>query len=219
MNIHTNIERLPLASSEEYHSIQAIGPQLDRVFTLRYRSYVAEGYIEENQSKKFMDKHDSQPSNLSFLTYKDNQLIGSLRASIYMPNSDYKIPAMDIYEEEIDSSIGKNRPLVECNKFVIDPKHQRRGGIRSRFSMFKNIIDTAERVDAAGILIAVRSEHIKFYSMLFCNPISASKRYPGLKFDTTLLLCQDIKQAKNKIWSKLGLENKPDDPILNYSIN
>ena len=74
---------------------------LDRVYTMRYRSYSAEGYIEENSSLKFIDEYDNKPNSTCFLAYYRNQVVGSIRACVYEPNQGLNIPIMDCFEKEL----------------------------------------------------------------------------------------------------------------------
>ena len=56
----------------DYYSIVAKGPMLDRVYSMRYRSYSAENYIEENSSLKFIDEYDAKSNSTCFLLYHQN---------------------------------------------------------------------------------------------------------------------------------------------------
>jgi hypothetical protein len=66
------------SSTSDYYSIVAKGPMLDRVYSMRYRSYSADNYIEKNSSHKFIDEYDAKPNSTCFLTYCGKKLIGSL---------------------------------------------------------------------------------------------------------------------------------------------
>ncbi|MFT5082756.1 MAG: hypothetical protein ACI9Y1_000787 [Lentisphaeria bacterium] len=189
---------LPNEAVREYHSIAAKGPMLDRVYSMRYRSYSEEGYIEKSSSKKFMDEFDSLPSCTSYLTYFGKKAIGSVRASVYTPANGGDVPAMEVFEKEIRDNVDMDKPFVETNKFVIDPSFQKSGGVRARFNIFKNIAEEAVKCDASSVIIAVRPEHVKFYRLLLFKPISGSKKYPHLAFDTVLLMCNE-KSAIQKV--------------------
>lgn len=180
----------------QYHSIRAYGPLLDSVYALRYQSYSAEKYIEENESKRFMDEYDSQPNCTSYLTYYGNKIIGSIRLCAYRPGEEWNIPVMKIYEKEIAADVGMDKTFIEANRFVVHPDFQRKGGIQARFSIYKNIITEADRVNADCVLAAVREEHVRFYRMVNFAPISELKAYRGLKFKTILMACFDLDQSR-----------------------
>ncbi len=200
----------------DYHSVEAKGPMLDRVYSLRYKSYSEENYIEKSSSKKFMDEFDSMPHCHSYLTYYESKLIGSIRSCVFDPSKGLEVPVMGVFEEELRQSVGYDDPFVEANKFVIDPGFQSRGGVKVRFNMFRNIVEEAISEHAKNIVIAVRAEHVKFYKMLYFSPVSEEKSYPHLSFKTVLLVCNDMKSLKARIWSKTQTREEANDAVLNY---
>ena len=186
----------------KYYSIVARGSMLDKVYSMRYRSYSAEGYIEKNSSGKFIDKYDSLPNSTSYLTFLGKKAIGSIRACVFTPEEGLLVPAMEVFEKEIEIYIGFDKPFVEANKFVIDPGFQKHRAVKVRLNLSRNIIEKAIESNASNIIAAVRQEHIKFYKMFDFVQISDSKRYPNLLFDTVLLVCKDLYSLKRKVWSK-----------------
>lgn len=214
------LKKKEAANAEEnpkYHSIRAYGPLLDSVYSLRYQSYSAENYIEKNPSERFMDDYDAQPNCTSYLTYYGKKIIGSIRLCTYRPDEDWKIPVMKIYEKEIQQEIGLDKTFIEANRFVVHPDFQRKGGIQARFSIYRNIVTEADRVNANCVLAAVREEHVRFYRLVNFAPISELKAYRGLKFKTILMACFDLdrsrefvlNQTDNRIQAKN--DNLPDD--------
>lgn len=205
----------------EYRSVPAIGPMLDRVYSLRYKSYSEGNYIPKTSSKKFMDGFDAKSNCKSFLTYYDNALIGSIRACTYVPDVGLEVPVMEVFDSEIKNSIGYDTPFVEANKFVIDPGFQSKGGVKARFNLFRNIVEEAISSEADSIVIAVRAEHIKFYKMLYFSAVSEEKSYPHLSFKTVLLVCNDMKSLKKRIWSRTELvrEKVNNGTVFNYGTN
>lgn len=188
----------------EYSSIKAHGPLLDYVFSVRYDSYSADNYIEKNASRRFMDEFDGTPNCHSFLVYCRKKLIGSIRSCVYNPEQDYRIPVMDVFEQELKENVGMDGVVVEANKFVVHPEFQRQGGVKARFSIYRNVIESAIREKARCIVVAVRPAHVKFYRMFHMYPMSDAKSYPHLNFQTVLMACHDIEASRDFIWSKTG---------------
>jgi N-acyl-L-homoserine lactone synthetase len=202
--------------SNDYYSAIAKGPMLDRVYSMRYKSYSAEGYIEENSSLKFIDEYDDKPNSTCFLLYHQNKAIGSMRTCVFDPSEHITVPVMEIFDDEIRGNIGYDNTFVEVNKFVIDPTFQRKGGVEARMLLVGTVVEEAIRRGSSSILIAVRPAHVRFYKMLGCNQISDAKSYPHLTFKTVLMACTDIQWSRNFIRSKVNVVEKYDDPILNY---
>ncbi len=197
-----NIE--PITRESEYRSIRAYGPLLDNVFSIRYESYSAEDYIEKNSARRFMDEYDGTPNCDSFLIYFNKKLIGSIRSCVYTPGKSQTIPVMGMYREELERDVGLDQTIVEANRFVVHPDFQRLGGVKARFSIYRNIIESAIREKARCVVVAVRPAHVKFYRMFHLTPISDAKLYHHVHFKTVLMACHDIEAARDFIWSKTG---------------
>lgn len=187
----------------QYNNIPAKGPLLDRVFSMRYRSYSGENYIEKDGSKKFMDEYDSMPNCTSYLVYTNNKPIASIRSCIFDPEKPYSVPVLDVFKKEIEDKIGLDDKFLEINKFVVEPEYQRSGGVKARFQLFSCMAKETFESDSKNVVMAVRPRHVKFYDMMFnCETISDIKVYPHLKFKTVLLLVKDINKAKDFIFSR-----------------
>lgn len=200
---------------DDYYTITAKGPRLDRVYTMRYKSYSAEGYIEQNSSLKFIDEYDGKPNSTCFLAYNRSDVIGSIRTCVYNPSLGLRIPIMECFGKEIEDAIGYNNVFLEPNKFVIDPQFQRRGGIQARFLLLGTAVEEAIRQKAKNIVVAVRTEHIKFYQMFGGKLASEEKSYPHLNFKTVLMICNDVEGCRDFIKSKVDIIEK-NEPVLNY---
>ena len=187
----------------DYYSVIAKGPMLDRVYSMRYRSYSAEGYIAENSSLKFIDEYDNKPDSICFLAYQKNKAIGSMRACVYDPSKKNLIPVMEVFENEIRDNIGHDNILVEMNKFVIDPTFQRKGGMHARLMLMGSVLNESMNRNAKAVLVAVRPEHTRFYQIFGGKVISGIKSYPHLSFKTVLMVCNDLDLAENILRSKL----------------
>jgi hypothetical protein len=199
----TNAIETQKSHSNEYYSVIAKGPMLDRVYSMRYRSYSAEGYIEENASLKFIDEYDNKPNSTCFLAYQNTKAIGSMRACVYEPSGNDIIPVMEVFEDEIRDNVGYDKILVEMNKFVIDPSFQRKGGMHARLTLMGSVLHASVNKKARAVLVAVRPEHIKFYKIFGARVISDIKSYPHLSFKTVLMVCDDLSEAGNILRGKL----------------
>ena len=193
--------RLPRTGtvSPQYFYQTARDRKLDDVFALRYRAYLADGYIGENTRKRFFDDFDYEPNCRSFLTHYGQELVGSIRTCLWTPGQQLEIPAMEIFDEEIRREVGYDKRIMETNKFVVSPEFQRRGGIRARFSIYRSALSVVHEEDVDVVVIAVREEHIRFYRMLGFGQISDVRAYPHLNFNTALLACYDMESLSDFI--------------------
>lgn len=190
--------------SNSYHSIIAKGPLLDRVYTMRYRSYSAEGYIKENASQMFIDEYDNKPNSVCFLAYQQSKAIGSMRACVYDPSDKTSmVPVMEVFDDELRNNVGYENVFVEMNKFVIDPTFQRKGGMHARLTLMGSVLTESIKRNATSVVVAVRTEHIKFYQYFGGKVISDIKSYPHLSFKTVLMVCTDLEAADKMLRNKL----------------
>ena len=191
-------------SPNNYHTLVAKGPMLDRVYTMRYRSYSAEGYISENSSHKFIDEYDNKPNSVCFLAYQQTKAIGSMRACVYDPaDKNSIIPVMEVFDDELRDNVGYENVFVEMNKFVIDPTFQRKGGMQARLMLMGSVLTESINRNATSVVVAVRTEHVKFYQLFGGKVISDIKSYPHLSFKTVLMVCEDLEAADRMLRNKL----------------
>lgn len=206
----------PENADNDYRTVVARGPMLDRVYSMRYKSYSAENYIEENSSLKFIDEYDGKPNSTCYLLYHQNKTIGSMRICEYNTRERLAVPVMEIFNDEIKENIGYEGTFVEINKFVIDPSFQRKGGTEARMLLIATMVEEAIRRESSAMLLAIRPAHVRFYKMLGCHQISDIKSYPHLSFKTVLMACTDIKWSRDFIRSKINVVKTNDDPVPNY---
>lgn len=186
--------------SSKYSNIEAKGPLLDKVYSLRYQSYRTKEFINEDSSGLFIDKYDQLGNSRSFLTYQGDKLIGSIRCSHYTPEERKPTPVMEIFHDEIAQYVGLNRSFIEVNRFVVHPDVQNINSIRVRFNIFKNVVDEVDRTGVDCVIIGVRPEHVRFYQSIFSNVVTGNqKTYPMTNFQSILLACFDIDNAKRLI--------------------
>ncbi|HTF97769.1 MAG TPA: hypothetical protein VL995_16655 [Cellvibrio sp.] len=188
----------------DYYSVIAKGPMLDRVYGMRYRSYSADGYIKENTSQKFIDEYDDKPNSVCFLAYQQTKAIGSMRACVYDPSQENSmIPVMEVFDEELRNHVGYDNIFVEMNKFVIDPSFQRKGGMHARLMLMGSVLNESLKRNATSVVVAVRTEHIRFYQLFGGKVISDVKSYPHLSFKTVLMVCTELEAADRMLRRKL----------------
>lgn len=187
----------------DYYSVIAKGPMLDRVYSMRYRSYSAEGYIQENSSSKFIDEYDDKSNSVCFLAYQQTKAIGSMRACVYDPSEKSMVPVMEVFDEELRNNVGYDNIFVEMNKFVIDPTFQRKGGMHARLMLMGSVLTESISRQATAVVVAVRPEHTRFYQLFGGKVISGIKSYPHLSFKTVLMVCTGLEAADQMLKSKL----------------
>jgi GNAT superfamily N-acetyltransferase len=158
------------------------------IFHLRYQAYLENQSIGENDLQMVLDRYDRASNCESHLKYRNNIPAASIRACTYTPSQkNHQVPAMEIFFNEIEHNIGFEQAFVESNKFVVHPKFQHKGR-RLMLSLFEFIHQKVLMAKAKIIITAVREDQVGFYRQLGFEPISGKKVYPGLDFETVLLM-------------------------------
>lgn len=175
------------------------------VFALRYKSFLADGYIEANPSGLFSDPYDHVPGSHIVVLYSGTEAIGSTRACVMDidgTSSAKAIPANAVFAEEIDDLVrrapdrGRPKRVMEVGRLVTHPAFATNYGLV--FLLFRLVGHLIRELDADVVLSCVRQNHIPFYSRIYFEPIAGPRSYPGVKFDTYLMastrsLCDDLR--------------------------
>lgn len=187
-----------MEQKDSYINVTAItDEQKHDVYTLRYNSYIADNSIEPNASGLFKDNFDNLENTQSYLTYKDNELIGTIRTCVYNPSKGWtQTPSLLNYKDDIKKHIGLNKVIVESSRFCIKPEYRKKS-TTSKLYLFKNIFNKAKEHEADYIITTVKSSQQKLYKSMFFKTISKEKPYPGVNFKTVLMTC-NIKDVYKK---------------------
>jgi len=144
--------------------------------------------IGKNTKEIFFDQFDLRCNCHSHVEYINGTPAAAIRACVLDPSQSVNaIPAMEIFAKEIEGVTEERDVILETNKFVIHPLFQCKG-LRLKFALFGFIFEMAHKFNANYIIVAVRQQHAKFYRCMNFAPISGFKKYPGLNFETVLLL-------------------------------
>lgn len=173
----------------QYEIIEAkTEEQKKMVFSIRYQAYSSNNSIDSLEEKLFYDKYDYMENTASYLLLKDDTPIGSVRKCSYNPEKNWlDIPSLKNFKKEIKKHVGFNKKILEINKLCVTPNHQKNP---------MNILLLSNRDIAQGIMektdyyvAGLKQKDLKFYEKIFpFIPISKSKKYEGLKFETILCL-------------------------------
>ncbi len=182
----------------QLHARLALDPNTRRdAFALRYKSYLADGYIDPNPTSLFSDNYDQDPSSRTIVVYSGNEAVGSARISI-MDVLDgscnaSSIPGHLVFPDEITEIIervpelGRAKRAVEITRLVRHPNLA--GDYGLIFLLLRLIGHLVTELDADVVLSCIRRNHIPFYSRLRFKVIAGPRSYPNLKFVTYLMIC------------------------------
>lgn len=158
----------------------------EKIFRLRYDSYLNEGAINENASGMFNDAYDDFDNCWMFGVYLENELASSIRCHVISPEN-RKGPALDVFPDIVGPMIEKGQTVVDPTRFVADldaaAKYPELPFLTLRVACM-----VYDYYEADYCLATVRKEHAAFYRRVFNAEILCEPRpYPTLKAPICLL--------------------------------
>ncbi|MDX2202065.1 MAG: hypothetical protein NW223_04900 [Hyphomicrobiaceae bacterium] len=158
----------------------------DAIFRLRYRAYLAEGAIAENDSKSFSDARDDDPNAYTYGIYVDDELVSSIRLHVATPRHP-GLPALTVFGDLLEPEIAAGKVIVDPTRFVADKEASRRHPelcyVTTRLGWL-----AGEYFAARYILATVRAEHQAFYRRTFGHKVICEPRhYPSLMKPISLM--------------------------------
>ncbi len=159
-------------------------------YRVRYRSYVAGGYIKPNSSGLFSDSYDDMPNARTIVIYDQDMPLASVRTCTLARGTDLTSPACEVFPKEIDALLaGKADAFagrgIETNRLVRAPEAENNQGLV--FLLFRMAAYVAICSHAQIHLACARSNHAPFYKRMGYEPASGLRPYPGLTCQMRLL--------------------------------
>lgn len=175
---------------DSYRCVRATSDaDLSLAYSLRHDAYVRDGYLSPQEYGVFSDEYDHLPNSECHVLYSANRAIGSLRLNIFDARRGWtRVPSLEIFGDEIDGTIGRDRIFVEPSRFVLSDTSP---CMLRRLVLFQAVVACAINHEAKYVIAAVRRPHMKFYQTLHFELVSNprnTKKYPGVDFYVNLLV-------------------------------
>ncbi len=165
----------------------AVTPEeLEAVYRLRYRAYLAENAIEPNASERFSDAYDETKNVWIFGLYYDGELASSIR--IHVANSAQpEFPSHRVFADLLDPELEAGKVIVDPTRFATD-KHLSKLLPGLPYVTLRLCWLAAEYFSAEHFLVAIRTEHQAFYRRTFDHQLICDARpYPLLAKPISLM--------------------------------
>lgn len=162
-------------------------------FALRYKSYLASGFIEQNSTKLFSDKFDDLPNSATIVIYSEGKAIASVRTCFLSRDGTTTSPARETFPDEVNRLLAEagssrsNLEGVEFTRLVRSPEAANNQGLV--FLLYRLAGYLSLRNDFRVMLSCVRQNHVPFYKRLRFREVTAARAYPGLNCPMQLLAC------------------------------
>ena len=179
----------------------------EEAYRLRYRSYLAGGFIQENCSGMFRDHYDDLPNAETVVLYDEGAPVASVRVCLLERGTVYTSPAVDTFPEEVgalmnaspnDAFAGR---AIEVTRLVRSPEAENNQGLVFLLYRIAGYIALCHHTQL--FLACVRSNHAPFYRRLGYSLASELRPYPGL--NCQMLLMASSRRRYDGIRSKVPM--------------
>ena len=162
---------------------------LHQAYQLRYKAYRSVDGIAENPQGIAKDGYDEQPNARTHLIWYEDQPVASVRSLIWSDKYNWQgTTCVDAYYSAVQSEFNPRVPLLESNRYVVDPEFNGRKSLTAQYLLFRIQTMSCLFDRCQYVITAVRTKHLPFYKRLMgFYPISEPVQVPGFQFETILL--------------------------------
>lgn len=166
---------------------------LQEVYRLRYKCYLAEGAIAENDRATLTDALDEEPNCVHVAIEVDGKILAAMRLHL-VSRLALTSPTLDVFPEILDA-VKRGQTVLDPTRFVIDPG-ARKMRVPLHFLALRIPFLAAMFYNVDLALASVRTEHIPFYRRYLGYELAITARaYPGLKKPLHLLTAKFQEQC------------------------
>lgn len=160
------------------------------LYRLRYRAFLAAGWIAESRKGEFTDRFDALASTFAVGAFHNGECIGSLRLAFGGGGSVDSMPCEEQFAAEVkELDVGGNRRLLEFSRMAVDPSLTNNSFRTTLYASLVRagfILAHAAEVDDA--VIAVHRRFSPFYqAMCGFRVLGKSDSYGGIAEPTHFL--------------------------------
>lgn len=158
-------------------------------YQLRYRSYRSVDGIPENPEGIAVDDYDNQSNARTHLIWYEGKPVASVRSLIWSDQYNWQsTTCLDAYRSAVQAKLGLETPILESNRYVVDPDFKGRKSLTAQYLLFRIQTISCLFDRCQYVITAVRTNHIPFYKRLMgFYPISEPTQVEGFQFETVLL--------------------------------
>ena len=162
---------------------------LQTAYQLRYKAYRSVDGIPENPDGIAVDQYDTQDNARTHLIWYEGEPVASVRSLIWSDRYDWQsTTSLDAYRAAVEHEFEPAIPLLESNRYVVDPDFKGRKSLTAQYLLFRIQTLSCLFDRCHFVITAVRTNHIPFYERLMgFYPISEPTQVPGFQFETVLL--------------------------------
>ncbi|SMH53254.1 GNAT family N-acetyltransferase [Maritimibacter sp. HL-12] len=181
------------------YSVLSDSDDLDKIFRLRYDSYLAEDAILKNERKVMSDPYDESPNCVHVAVEMDGEYIAALRLHL-LSNTVPVSPTLEVFPE-IRDRLDSGQTMLDPTRFVVRPG-SKKNFLPLHLVTLRIPFLAAVSYDVDIVLAAVRAEHSAFYRRyLGCHNAVDPRPYPELTKPIGLMMTI-MEESRDKVLEK-----------------
>lgn len=188
------------------------GEDLEDIYRLRYRSYLAAGMISPNESRKIEDGFDDAPNAYRFGVYFEGNLVSTLRLH-HVDRQHPQSPSTRVFEEVLMPRIAAGETFVDPSRFAADAEWAMSLRVLPYITLRLAMV-ACRYFEPSACLTAIKEEHASFYKRVFnAKPVVDGQTYPGLTmpvflYESTCPEAPDQAEARFPFFKSSRLEQR-----------
>ena len=162
----------------EYRRCES-GEDLEAIYRLRYKSYLASGMITDAPDRMVKDEFDDLPNSYRFGIFIDGELASTIR--LHHVSRDVPLsPSMTVFSDELMPRLSAGESFIDPSRFAADADFSRTFKALPYVTL-RLAVAACTYFDVDYCLTAIKQEHTGFYRRIFGSQEAVPMRsYPGL---------------------------------------
>ena len=161
------------------------GEDLEAVYRLRYKSYLASGMVSANHERLVTDALDDLPNSMRFGIHVDGELVSTLRLH-HVTAEHRQSPSTTVYGDLLHPRIDAGETFIDPSRFAADPDWT---------AQYPHLPYVTLRLAAMACgylapdycLSTIRTDHAGFYRRVFdAQQVGGLRAYPALNYEVVL---------------------------------
>jgi hypothetical protein len=175
---------LDLLSRTEYRRCDK-GEDLEAVYRLRYKSYLASGMVSANRDRLVTDSLDDLPNSMRFGIFVDGVLMSTLR--LHHVTAEHRLsPSTTVYGDILGPRLDAGESFIDPSRFAADPdwtaQYPYLPYVTLRLAAMACVYFAPDYC-----LSTIRPDHAGFYRRVFdARQAGGLRPYPALNYEVVL---------------------------------
>lgn len=186
---------LDLLSTVEYRRCDS-GEDMETMYRLRYRSYLASGMVSPNASRIVTDSFDDLANCMNFGVHIEGEMVSTIRLH-HVTNENPNSPSAHVFNDVLGDRVSAGETFIDPSRFAADPVATAQFPYLPYMTL-RLAVMACVYFEPDFCLSTVRPDHAAFYRRIFdSKQIGSLRQFPGLNYDVVLYQAHYTSVARN----------------------